>query len=192
MSTYSLSKYWWLIALRGVFAVLFGVMAFVWPGLTLLALVLLFAAYALTDGVLALVAGLTHSQSKQRWWMLLLEGVVSIAAGVLTILWPDLTAVALVYLIGAWAIVTGVMEVVAAIRLRQEINNEWLLALAGILSIAFGVAMVIWPGAGALTLIWLIGGYAVVFGVLMIVLGFRLRGLRSQTKSTDREALRPA
>jgi uncharacterized membrane protein HdeD (DUF308 family) len=188
MSTSTLSKYWWVIALRGVFAVLFGVMAFIWPGLTLIALVLLFAVYAMVDGFLAVVAGLTHTRSNQRWWMLLLEGVVGIAAGVLTILWPDLTAIALVYLIGAWAIVTGVMEVVAAIRLRQEIENEWLLVLAGILSIGFGVAMVIWPGAGALTLVWLIGGYAVAFGVLLIVLSFRLRG---QTKAADRGALRP-
>lgn len=189
MLTHSLSKYWWLIALRGLMAVVFGLMAFVWPDLTLLALVLLFGIYASVDGFLTLVAGLTHTKTNQRWWMLLIEGLVSIAAGVITVLWPGLTAIALVYLIGSWAIVTGVMEVVAAIRLRQEIHNEWLLALAGILSIAFGVAIVIWPGAGALTVIWLIGGYAVTFGLLLIVLGFRLR---SQSKSTDQGALRPA
>lgn len=187
MSTQTLSKYWWLIALRGLFAVLFGVMAFIWPNLTLVALVFLFGGYALADGILAVVAGLTRSGKNQRWWMLLLEGLVGIAAGILTIVRPGLTAVALLYLIAGWAIVTGVMEIVAAIRLRQEIKNEWLLALGGVLSIAFGVALAVWPGAGALALIWLIGSYAIVFGVLLIILGFRLR---SQNKPADQKAFR--
>jgi uncharacterized membrane protein HdeD (DUF308 family) len=171
----AVAQNWWLLALRGVLAILFGIIAFVWPGITLLVLVLLFGAYALLDGVFSIVAAFSDRASKQRWWVLLLEGLLGIAAGIIAFLWPGMTAFALVYLIAAWAIITGVLEIAAAIRLRQEIEGEWLLALGGVASIIFGVLMVIWPGTGALALVWLIGAYAIVFGVLMIALAFRLR-----------------
>lgn len=171
-----LTRMWWAVALRGLVAVLFGVAAFIWPGITLVSLIFLFGAYALVDGVLALIAAFRT----QPRWPLLLTGLVGIVAGVGAFVWPGLTALALVYLIAAWAILTGVFELVAAIQLRKDIENEWLLALGGVVSILLGVIMLVNPGAGALGLIWAIAAYAVVFGVLLIALGFRLRGLKGQ------------
>jgi uncharacterized membrane protein HdeD (DUF308 family) len=173
-----LSRNWWLIALRGVAAILFGILAFVWPGATLTFLVLLFGAYALADGLLAVVAALTNNAGERRWWVLL-EGLVGIAAAVLTFLWPGATAFSLLYLIAAWAILTGVLEIVAAIELRREISNEWFLILSGIASVILGVLLVLFPGAGALSVIWLIAAYAVVFGVLLVVLSLKVKGLGS-------------
>jgi len=170
-----LARNWWVLALRGLAAVLFGLMAFLWPGITLTALVLLFGAFALLDGTLAIVSAVTGSEAGARWWALLVEGIVGILAAVATAFWPDITALALVYLIAAWAMITGVMEVVAAIRLRQEIEGEWLLALSGIASVVFGLYAAIFPGAGALALVWVIGAYALVWGVVLIALAFRLR-----------------
>jgi uncharacterized membrane protein HdeD (DUF308 family) len=182
-----LARNWWMLALRGLVAVLFGLVAIVWPGLTLTALVLLFGAYALVDGVFAVVSALRTASRQSRWWMLLIEGVIGIVIGVVTFLWPDITALALLYLIAAWAIVTGVFEILAAIRLRREITGEWLLALSGIASVLFGLLLVILPGAGALAVVWLIGIYALIFGVLLIVLAFRLRSWgRTATRRTQR------
>jgi uncharacterized membrane protein HdeD (DUF308 family) len=173
-----LARNWWLLAIRGVAAILFGIGAFLWPEITLAVLVLLFGAYALVDGIFAVVAGISVRKEQERWWMMVLEGVAGIIIGVLTFLWPGVTALVLLYLIAAWSIVTGAFEIAAAIRLRQEIEGEWLLALAGIASLIFGVLLAILPGPGALALIWLIGSYAIVFGILMLVLAFRLRGVR--------------
>jgi uncharacterized membrane protein HdeD (DUF308 family) len=170
----SLARNWWLLLLRGIAGVAFGVLAFAWPGLTLFALVLLYGAYALVDGVFAIVAAIKSRGRAPTGWLALV-GVLGIAAGIVTFLWPGITALALLALIAAWSILHGVFEVVGAIRLRREIRGEGLLILSGLLSVAFGVAVLIWPGAGALALVWLIGGYAIVFGVLMIVLSFRLR-----------------
>lgn len=170
----SLSRYWWLLVLRGVVAILFGLLAFIWPGLTIGALVLLFGIYALIDGVSSIITGVAHRHGRDRWW-LLLEGIASIAFGLLTFFWPGITAFFLLILIASWAVVTGIFEIAAAIRLRKEIEGEWLLGLAGVLSILFGIMMFVQPGAGALALIWIIGSYAILFGILLIVLGFRLR-----------------
>ncbi len=174
----TMSRYWWVLAIRGVAAILFGVAAFVWPAITLTVLVLLFGAYALVDGIFAVIAGITARKEEERWWMMVLEGLAGIVIGVVTFLYPNITALALLYFIAAWSILTGVFEIAGAIRLRKEIEGEWLLALAGVASIIFGVLLVIQPGAGALALIWLIGAYAIVFGILMLVLAFRLRGMR--------------
>ena len=171
----SLSRYWWLLVLRGVVAILFGVLAFVWPGLTIGALVLLFGIYALIDGIGSIITGVAHRHGSDRWW-LLLEGVASIAFGLLTFFWPGITAIFLLLLIAGWAVVTGIFEIAAAIRLRKEIEGEWLLGLAGLLSILLGIFMFVQPGAGALALIWVIGSYAILFGLVLIVLGFRVRG----------------
>ena len=168
----SLARYWWVLALRGVIAILFGAMVIVWPALGLLVLVALFAAYAMMDGVFAIVSAFA---GQGRRWALLLEGVFGISAGVLTLLWPGITALALLILIAYWAITTGVFEVVAAVRLRKEIEGEWALALSGILSVVFGVALLVMPGPGALAVAWLIAAYSLSFGVLLLVLAFRLR-----------------
>jgi uncharacterized membrane protein HdeD (DUF308 family) len=182
-----LARNWWAIALRGLLAVLFGLAAFFWPGISLVVLVALFGAYALVDGIFAIVSAF----KTKDWWPLLLEGAAGIAAGALTFLWPGITALALVYVIAAWAIVTGIFEIIAAVRLRKEIENEWLLGLGGLASVVLGVIMIAAPGAGALGLVWAIGAYALVFGVTLIALGFRLRGLkeRAERRPGDREAV---
>jgi uncharacterized membrane protein HdeD (DUF308 family) len=165
--------------IRGIAAILFGIAAFLWPGLTIAVLVLLFGAYALVDGIFAIIAGISARKEVERWWMMIIVGVAGIATGVLTFLWPGITALVLLYIIAAWAIVTGIFQIAAAIRLRREIEGEWWLILGGIASVIFGVLLVIMPGAGALASVWIIGIYAVFFGILMIVLAFRLRGLRN-------------
>jgi uncharacterized membrane protein HdeD (DUF308 family) len=177
----TLADRWWMLAVRGVAAIVFGILTFIAPAESLFALVLLFGAYAVVDGAFNIVAGF-HRRGEPRWGWLIFQGAVSIAAGVLTFLWPGITAFALLMLIAAWALVTGVAEIAAAIRLRKAIRGEWLLALSGILSIAFGVLMFLFPGAGALAVVLWIGAYAVVFGVLLVALAFRLRSWRDQTR----------
>lgn len=174
----TLAQNWWAIVLRGVFAVLFGLAAFLWPGLTLTVLVLLYGAYALIDGVLAVIWSLARRRAGPFPWGVLLAGLAGILVGVVTFFWPGLTALALLYLIAAWAIVRGVFEIIAAIALRREIDNEWLLGLSGALSVLLGVVLIVAPGAGALALVWWIGAFAIVVGVLTMLLGFRLKGLR--------------
>lgn len=178
---------WWLLALRGLAAVIFGVLAFVWPHITLTALVFLFGAYALVDGAFAIVAGIRAPREFTRWWVLLIEGILSVIAGVLAFAVPGITALILLILIASWAIVTGVFEIVAAVQLRKHITGEWLLALSGVFSVLFGAALLWNPLAGALAVVWLIGAYAIVFGVLLLALGFKLRGLeRSVHQMTPR------
>jgi uncharacterized membrane protein HdeD (DUF308 family) len=170
-----LARNWWAVALRGVAALLFGLLAIVWPGISLAALVLLFGAYALIDGLFAVVSAIANARGQDRWWIVLLEGIVGIAAGLVTFAWPGLTALALLYLIGAWAVVTGILEIYAAIQLRKMITGEWVLALGGIASVVFGILVFMYPSAGALAIVWWIGVYAIIFGAVMIALGFRLR-----------------
>lgn len=173
-----LANNWWALALRGVIAVLFGVLTWIWPALTLGSLVLLFGAYVLLDGIFSVLAALKAPQGHQRWWVLLIEGVVGIAVGVLTFLWPGVTGLVLLYLVGAWAILTGVLEIAAAIRLRKHIRGEWFLALSGVASLLFGLLVMVAPIAGALAIALWIGAYAIVFGLLLLALAFRLRRLR--------------
>jgi uncharacterized membrane protein HdeD (DUF308 family) len=149
-----------------------------WPGITLFILVTLFGAYALVDGIFALIAAFSRDTTRRRWWALLFEGITGIVVGVLTFIWPGLTAMGLLFLIAFWAILTGLFEIITAIRLRREITGEWLMALIGVLSIAFGMLLVIYPLAGALSVVWLIGIYAFAEGVLMIALAFKLRSMR--------------
>jgi uncharacterized membrane protein HdeD (DUF308 family) len=170
-----LARYWWALALRGLFAVLFGLLTFFIPSITLLALVLLFGAYALLDGIFDLVSAV---RSPSHHWAFVIEGIVGILVGILTLIWPRITGMILLYLIGFWAIFTGVLEIVAGILLRQAIANEVLLILMGVLSLLFGLFIVIFPGAGALAIAFWIGAYALVFGIMLIALAFRLRGFR--------------
>jgi len=175
----ALARGWWTLALRGTLALVFGIVAFMWPGITLLTLVLLWGAYALVDGVMALIAGFRLRHQGWPFWQLIVVGLLDLGAGIMAFVNPALTAVALLLLIAGWAIVTGLLEIAAAIRLRREIDHEWLLGLAGALSILFGLVMIARPGVGALAVVWAIAGYAVLFGVLLIALGFRLRRLAS-------------
>src|SRR5918998_4046388 len=175
-----LSRNWWALALRGLAAIIFGILAFVWPGITLWALILLFGAYMLVDGVFAIVAAVRVAGEAARWWLLLVEGILGVLAGIIAFVWPGLTALALLYFVAAWATVTGIFEIVGAIRLRREIEGEWALILSGALSVLFGVLLVVLgPGVGLLSLVWLIGVYAVAFGVLLLILAFRVRNERS-------------
>ena len=172
-----MSRDWWVLLLRGIVGVLFGVLAFAWPGATLLALVLVWGMYASIDAGFALYQMVLAGQQQRRWWPYLLEGVVGILAGLMAFAWPEITALALVLLIAAWAIVTGVFEIIAAIDLRKQIRHEWLLGLSGVLSIVFGILVALQPDAGALAVVWLLGAYALLFGVTLIGLAFRVRGL---------------
>jgi len=175
------SRNWWLIALRGVIAVLFGVLAWIWPGITLLALVVLWGVYSFADGVLSLVTAFRWRDSGRPLWALILVGLAGIAAGILAFLWPQITALVLLMFIAAWAIVIGIFQIVTAVRIRKEIDNEWLLGLSGAISVIFGVLMVASPGAGAIAVVWLIGVYAVFFGVLLIGLSLKLKNLMPRT-----------
>lgn len=170
-----LSRNWWSLVLRGLVAIAVAVVTFIWPGITLQAIVLLFGGYALIDGVLSIVGSFYASKADERWGALLLHGLVGIAAAIITFLWPAITAISLVWLIAAWAVVTGVFQVVAAIRLRRHITGEWLLALCGIASIAFGIFLAVAPLAGAIAIALWIGVYTFAFGCLLIALGFRLK-----------------
>jgi uncharacterized membrane protein HdeD (DUF308 family) len=172
-----LARNWWALALRGLFAVLFGLITLLWPGLTLIVLVIVFGAYVLVDGIFAIIAAVRAAETRQRWVTLALEGVAGIVAGILTFLWPNITALVLLYLIAIWAIVTGVLEIGVGAHLRHHVAGEWALILGGIVSLLFGVLLILFPGAGALAVVWLIGIYALVFGLLMLVLAVRLRAL---------------
>jgi uncharacterized membrane protein HdeD (DUF308 family) len=183
----SLTRNWWVYVLHGVAAVLFGIAAFVWPGLTLFVLVALYGAYAIVEGAISLV-GAFRSGGGFRW-SLLLWGLLGIAAGIVAFVWPGITALALVYVIAVWAIAKGIVQIAAAVRMRREIKGEWLLGLVGLLSIAFGLLLAAFPGAGALSLVWLIGAYAIVAGVAMAALGLRLRRM---DRAAERAGRQPA
>lgn len=171
----TLARNWWAVVLRGVVGILFGLVTFAAPAISLAALVLIFGAYALVDGVLAIVSAIRRRGAGEHWWLLLLTGLAGVAAGVVTLVWPGITAVVLLYLIAAWALLMGVLEIAAAIRLRKAIDGEWLLLLSGIISIGLGVLLALFPGPGALAVVLWIGAWALVFGVLLIAFGFRLR-----------------
>jgi uncharacterized membrane protein HdeD (DUF308 family) len=168
---------WWSLVLRGIIAIIAGLVTFVLPGITFAVLVILFGAYALLDGILNIVGAWRAAERHERWVALLLEGFVGIGAAAVTALWPAITALALVIIIAAWALVTGALELAAAVRLRKYITGEWLLALSGIASIIFGLLLAVFPYAGALAIALWIGVYLVIFGVLLVSLGLRLRGL---------------
>ncbi|WP_437688131.1 HdeD family acid-resistance protein [Sorangium sp. So ce176] len=175
MITDCVVRNWWAPVVRGVLAIAFGALTLAVPRISLKVLVLLFGAYALAEGVTNIAGAVRGGDERRRWWVLLLEGLVSIGVALVTLFWPGITAFALALWIGAWAVVTGALEIGAAIRLRKHIEGEWLLALGGVLSIAFGVLMLVAPGAGALALVLWIGAYALVFGIFLIALGIRLR-----------------
>jgi uncharacterized membrane protein HdeD (DUF308 family) len=172
---HTLARNWWALALRGLVAVLFGLLTFILPGITLVTLVLLFGAYALVDGFFNVIA---FFRVASHHWAFLIEGVIGIIAGILTFVWPAITAVVLLYLIAFWAIFTGIFEIIAGIRLRKAITNEWLVLVMGVLSVLFGALILFAPVVGALAIVLWIGAYALVFGIVLLALAFRLRSHR--------------
>lgn len=180
-----MTRHWWVLALRGAFAILFGITAWVWPGITVWALVVLFGAYALVDGVIALAEAFRDTAGGPRG-MLLLSGAAGIALGILALVWPGITAFVLLMLIAAWAVATGVLEIVAALALRRELKGEWADVLTGAISVIFGILLFAWPVSGAVAIVWLIGLFSILFGAAMVGAAFRLRRLGREERRTER------
>ena len=176
-------RHWWAVGLRGLAAIIFGILALLVPGITLIALIILFGAYALVDGVIATGVAIRGRAIMRNWGWLLVEGIIGILIGILTFVWPSLTALLLLTFIAVWAIITGVMEIVQAIELRRVIRNEWLLILGGVVSVIFGLVLFLFPRTGALALITVIGIYAIIFGVLLLGLSWRLRGMSHRVQA---------
>jgi uncharacterized membrane protein HdeD (DUF308 family) len=168
----ALARNWWLILLRGICAVIFGVLTFIWPGLTLLTLVLFYGAFSLLDGAFSIAAAVKGGAPMPRWWLALV-GLLGIGVGIITLAWPQITGIVLLMFIAGWAIASGLLQIIGAIALRKEIEGEWWLVASGILSVVFGVLLIMYPGAGALSLAFVIGAFAVAYGILLI--GFSLR-----------------
>ncbi|HYS08063.1 MAG TPA: HdeD family acid-resistance protein [Myxococcales bacterium] len=181
----NLAQNWWALVIRGVAGVLFGIGALVWPPAAVAVLVLLFGAYALMDGIFNIVAAVRAPREGRRWGWLLFSGVTGIATGLIAFFFPGITAVALVLLVASWSVVTGVAEIIAAIRLRKLIRHEWLLILSGLLSVAFGVLLFLLPAAGAVALAIWIGAYMLVFGALLIGFGIRLRSWNRTNRTSE-------
>jgi uncharacterized membrane protein HdeD (DUF308 family) len=171
---HALAKNWWLEVLRGVAAIIFGILALANPGIALVTLVLLWGIYALVDGVLAIAAAIMGGNPMPRWWLAIV-GLAGIGAGVMTFVYPVVTAFVLLIFIAVWAIVLGIFEIYGAIKLRKEIEGEWFLILSGALSVLFGLVLLARPGAGALAVIWIIGAYAIILGVIYVIFGLKLR-----------------
>ena len=173
-----LAHNWWMLLLRGIVAVLFGLLCFGYPEITLFVLRVMFGVYALVDGILAIASSISTRPDAPRWWSTLLEGVAGSVLGLLILIWPGVTVFGLLYLIGAWGIITGILEIMAAIRLRRHFTNEWLLILTGAGSVIFGLLILVVPRAGAVAVVWWIGTYAILFGMFYVALALRLRTWR--------------
>lgn len=174
---------WWVLLLRGLVSIAFAVLIWMQPAITLKAMIILFGAFALVDGVLGVWSAFSSRKDRNNWWVLMLWGLVGIGIGIITFVAPAVTALALLFYIAIWAIVTGVLEIIAAVRLRKEIQGEWLLGLAGLLSLVFGILLIMHPGAGVLAVLWLVAAYALILGVLMVILAFKVRGWGAKLKS---------
>ena len=184
------SRYWWVVLLRGLLAIGFGIVALIWPGITILVLVILFGAYALFDGVLDVVMAIggkgadeARLDGGERAWLAVM-GVIGVGAGIIAFVWPGITAVALLWVIAFWAILSGILEIVTAWRLRAELTNEWMWVLAGFLSIALGVLLIAQPATGAVALVIWIGIFAIAWGIALTILSFRVKGLGVAAAST--------
>lgn len=171
---------WRYLIIRGLAALAFGLAAMAWPGLTLALLILMFGAFVLLDGLLALVSGFQHKDLDPQWWVIALQGLTGVVIGIMTFAWPAATGMVILLLIAAWALLTGTLQVVTALRLRQEIQGEWFYVLSGAVSIIFGLLLVARPGAGAMAVITVIGFFAILAGILQLTLGFKLRGLAGE------------
>lgn len=178
-----LAQNWWAVALRGVFAIIFGLIALLVPGATILSLVLFFAAYMLVDGVFSIVAAVRAASHHQRWGLLVLEGIVDILVGVIALAWPGLTVVFFITLMAVWSLITGVLEIVAAFKLNPDFGRGWLI-FSGIVSLLFGIALLVAPMLGAVVLTWWLGAYALVFGITLLALAFKLRSHKDDAAAT--------
>ncbi|MEO3857066.1 HdeD family acid-resistance protein [Acrocarpospora sp. B8E8] len=167
---------WWTLAVRGVLAIIFGLIALIWPAITLKALVIVFGVYALINGATTILGAFRDRPSGERGW-LILSGLVSLAAGIAVLVWPRITALALIWLIGAWFLITGIVEIVGAVMRRKEVEGDWSMLLNGVLAALFGLILMLWPGAGAIALVALIAIFAIVLGAAMLVLAFRARNV---------------
>lgn len=183
----SYTRNWWMVLIRGILAALFGILAIILPGAVLLSLVLIFGAFILVDGVLALVAAFRAAEHRRNFGLLIVEGILGIVVGVIALWHPGIAAAALVIIIGFWAVVGGLVEIVQAVEMRRQINNEWLLILGGLASVIFGILLFIFPASGVVALVWVMGIYAIFFGFTQIGLSFRLRNLH-QGLPTNRTA----
>ena len=183
MDTQMVSRIWWTVALRGVLAVLFGVVALFYTGRTLLALIYVFGAYAVLSGLVAIVAAVRAGEAHRRWGWLAVAGIVGVAAGIVSFLWPGLTALAVVLVVAAWAIIIGVAEIAFALSWPDTLAHPWLAALSGALSVVYGVLLAVWPRSGAIALTWLLGIYAIVYGATLLYYAYRLQALRQGVRS---------
>lgn len=180
------SRNWWMLLIRGIAAIVLGIAVLVVPGLSLDLLVTFFAAYLFVDGIFAIITAVTHT-SYPRWWLMALEGLISVLAGIAAFLFPGAAVLTFFYIVVFWAIATGIIEIISAIELRKQIDNEWWLIIGGALSVIWGIVLLLYPGAGILTLLWLFGVLAIAFGAMIVLLSFRVRGMRqggSQTHAT--------
>ncbi|WP_336206185.1 HdeD family acid-resistance protein [Nonomuraea sp. LPB2021202275-12-8] len=175
-----LARTWWLVLIRGIAAIIFGILALIWPGITLLVLVVFFGAYAIVDGIFSIMSAFRHGARSRAWSII--SGIIGILAGIVAFIWPGITSLALLYVIAFWAILTGVAQIVDGIQLRKEIDNEWMLILGGALSVIFGILLLLWPAAGMLSLVWLIGIFAILFGIALVALSFRVKKLAPKTQ----------
>lgn len=176
-SVQTLRDNWWIPLIRGIAAILFGIIALAMPGLTAYALMIAFGAYAVVDGVMAIYLGFKRKSTDEAWWAWVIDGILSILIGLMALFWTEATAVVFIIWIAAWAFVAGIMRIVAAIRLRKEIEGEWALILSGVLMIIWGILLVYTPAAGIISIAWLLGLFSVLVGIAMIMLAFRLKNL---------------
>ena len=180
MAVQAIRRNWWMLVVRGVLAIIFGLIVLLVPRIALLALVYVFAAYALIDGLMAVYIAIRERGSLSRWGRVLFEGILGIIIGIVAFIHPGFTALVLLYVVAIWAVVTGIMEIATAFAIRGFAAREWALGLAGVLSIIFGIVLFIFPGAGILSILWLVGIYAIIFGILFIVRAFQLRSWASR------------
>ncbi|HEV8193491.1 MAG TPA: HdeD family acid-resistance protein [Ktedonobacterales bacterium] len=183
MDSKIVSRIWWSLAIRGVLAILFGIVAFFYTGQTLLALVYVFGVFAVLSGIATLIAAVRAGEAHQRWGWLAVSGILSVAAGIVAFAWPGLTALAVVYLVAAWAILTGGAEIAFALAFPDTLAHPWLAGLSGLFSVLFGLLLAVWPRAGAITLTWLVGIYAIAYGVTMLYYAYLLQGMRNDARS---------
>ena len=172
-----MSSHWWVLLLRGVFAILFGIVAYGWPGMTLATLLTFFGAFVFVDGVFNVFHAVSDRKEHEHWWVLLLEGLLGIAFGVITFQAPEITATVMILYIAFWAMASGILRIILAVRLRKEIEGEWWMVLSGLVSVVFGVLMMARPGAGALAVLWVVAIWSIVGGVFLVILSFKVKGL---------------